>query len=493
MGIVLESFSIWLESQRVDENISAAKLFMQSRYAAQSNKSVNELTPEERDQALKDPEYLKIVDLTKGYPGYAMPFIKFYFDHGATVDQLKGILDIAKNKKHILQQLSKPIEQWANTEEVDGISGFTQLTDEISAIERAKEAKWFVDAMPRELRDRYRSASKGKQKELDSLAIELKKLGDRIIRRLIAKIKSLSTWPIEDVISYVASYVKGYQNLGLQKKMEELENIAPQAGILYSDNGYLVMSMRTEKAQKELCSVGVWCINKGSFHNYADRGLQINIFNFSLEATDPMYLVGTTITFDGKVSNCHDINNTSIIRSTDPRKNYEMLGYPEDLIEEVMNKFDRECSIKKAVDMFYQKSKGLKVSQIIESLIASSKALIEGTITEKEWENISGIVAEIIAEQKKISKKDFMDEFRELGIYNQAALNVFDALIGNDYTKSDIEDILVSTEFTIGEIEKIVDGYKSFGTGKYKPEDLKRFETVLKNKDQIIEKIKAKL
>ena len=106
---------------------------------------------------------------------------------------------------------------------------------------------------------------------------------------------------------------------------------------------------------------------------------------------------------------------------------------------------------------------------------------------------LHGIVAEIIAEQKKISKKDFMDEFRELGIYNQAALNVFDALIGNDYTKSDIEDILVSTEFTIGEIEKIVDGYKSFGTGKYKPEDLKRFETVLKNKDQIIEKIKAKL
>jgi len=488
MRIVLESFRVWLDIQRIDENISATKGFMQSRYAEQLNKRANELTPEEREEALRDEDYLKIVDLTKGYPGYAMPFIKFYFEQGVTLEQLGEILNIARNEKHILQQLSKPIDQWANTAEVDGLTGFAQLTNEISAIRRAKEAKWFVDDMPRELRDRYRSSSKDKQEALNDLAIELKKMDGRIVKRLIAKIKSLSTWPIEDVTSYVASYVKGYQNLGLQKKMEELENIAPQAGILYSDSGYLVMSMRTEKAQKELCSVGVWCINKGSFYNYADKGLQINIFNFSLESTDRMYLVGTTITFDGKVTNCHDINNTSIIRSTDPRKNYEMLGYPEDLIEEVMDKFDRECSIKKAVDTFYKKSNDLTVPKIIESLIISSKALIEGTITEKEWENISGIVAEIIAEQKKITKNDFMKEFKEMGIFNQAGLNVFDAIIGNDYTKSDIEDILASTEFVIAEIENILNS-----GGGQNQKDLEKFQTVLKNKDEIIEKIKAKL
>jgi hypothetical protein len=250
MRIVLESFRVWLDIQRIDENISATKGFMQSRYAEQLNKRANELTPEEREEALRDEDYLKIVDLTKGYPGYAMPFIKFYFEQGVTLEQLGEILNIARNEKHILQQLSKPIDQWANTAEVDGLTGFAQLTNEISAIRRAKEAKWFVDDMPRELRDRYRSASKDKQEALNDLAIELKKLDGRIVKRLIAKIKSLSTWPIEDVTSYVASYVKGYQNLGLQKKMEELENIAPQAGILYSDSGYLVMSMRTEKAQK---------------------------------------------------------------------------------------------------------------------------------------------------------------------------------------------------------------------------------------------------
>jgi hypothetical protein len=165
-----------------------------------------------------------------------------------------------------------------------------------------------------------------------------------------------------------------------------------------------------------------------------------------------------------------------------------MLGYPEDLIEEVMDKFDRECSIKKAVDTFYKKSNDLNVPKIIESLIISSKALIEGTITEKEWENISGIVAEIIAEQKKITKNDFMKEFKEMGIFNQAGLNVFDAIIGNDYTKSDIEDILASTEFVIAEIENILNS----GGGRNQ-KDLEKFQTVLKNKDEIIEKIKAKL
>jgi hypothetical protein len=81
-----------------------------------------------------------------------------------------------------------------------------------------------------------------------------------------------------------------------------------------------------------------------------------------------------------------------------------------------------------------------------------------------------------------------MKEFKEMGIFNQAGLNVFDAIIGNDYTKSDIEDILASTEFIISEIENIL----NTGGGRNQ-KDLEKFQTVLKNKDEIIEKIKAKL
>ena len=104
---IVESFNNWLQTQSVNENISAAKIYMQKRLAKRLRKDANELTPEERDQALTDPAYLKIIELVKAYPGYAAPFIKFHFEHGASIEDLTQLLEIVKTKKHLIQQIGR--------------------------------------------------------------------------------------------------------------------------------------------------------------------------------------------------------------------------------------------------------------------------------------------------------------------------------------------------------------------------------------------------
>ena len=121
---IVESFINWLAGHSLNENIAAAKIYMQKRYAKRLRKDPNALTPEERDKSLTDPAYLQILELVKAYPGYAMPFIKFHFDHGATVQELTSLLEIIKTKKHLLPQLTLSIDQWANAEPVNGIQGF---------------------------------------------------------------------------------------------------------------------------------------------------------------------------------------------------------------------------------------------------------------------------------------------------------------------------------------------------------------------------------
>ena len=103
VGLV-ESFSSWLSGYDINENIAAAKIYMQKKYANRLKKDVRELTPAEKDKALENSAYLKILDLLKGQPGYVMPFTKFHFDQGITIDELNGLLDTIKTGRHLIHQ-----------------------------------------------------------------------------------------------------------------------------------------------------------------------------------------------------------------------------------------------------------------------------------------------------------------------------------------------------------------------------------------------------
>jgi hypothetical protein len=219
---ICESFNAWLETKPINENIASAKIFMQKMYARELDKSQSTLTKEEQDRALENPDYLRINKLVNPWPGYMLPFVKFHFEQGIPIVDpnpreandimdLKDLVEVIKNKKHIIQKLPKTIDQYANAENVGNANGFEQLTDEIGKIERFKEAKWFIDGLPKPLRDQYRSLDREKQNSLITSAILLSKLGKSSVDRLFDKIKAMANWSIEDFITYTANYVKGLE------------------------------------------------------------------------------------------------------------------------------------------------------------------------------------------------------------------------------------------------------------------------------------------
>ena len=277
---IVESFENWYPQAELNESFQAAKAFMQTYYAKKKRKDPATLTPEERDEALQNPEYKQILDLVKGSPNYAGAFVRFHFDHGAALAKLKALFDTLQTKKYLISQLPKQIDQYATQEPENGIQGFERLEDALRTLERNKEAKWIVDRLPRKPREEFRQLDPADQQKLFNAAHQLTELGETITTRLLIKIKAMETWPIMDIIDYTLNYIKGYNNAQMKKKVDELLALEPEAGLLYLDDRYLVMSMRTENAQKQLCAVANWCINRGSFSSYANDAVQMNIFDF---------------------------------------------------------------------------------------------------------------------------------------------------------------------------------------------------------------------
>jgi len=446
---IVESFSNWLAGHSLNENISAAKIYMQKRYAKRLRKDPNALTPEERDKALTEPAYLQILNLVKAYPGYAMPFIKFHFDHGATIQDLTSLLEIVKTKKHLIQQLTIPIDQWANLEPVNGIQGFEQLMDELRTMERAKDAKWFMESLPRTLRDQYRALDGERKKEAITLAIQLKELGESAIGRLFAKIKAMSSWTIEQVLEYTANYVKGFANLGLSKKVKELEELEPEAGVIYSDEQYLVMSMRTENAQKKLCAVANWCINRGSFSSYASDAVQLNIFNFGTDPSDPLFLTGTTVYYNGKVRTSHDINDRHIMKSSDPTEHLTQLGYPQALVSNVVQELATEMMVKKVVyDLKLDKTKPV---ELLFNIIKQSY-LVDPAANQDSLNIVLHIVDTRIKEN--LTQDQVLKMYKDQGVLSKFSAQLVKMLLA-EASDQDIQAIIDSTLSIFAEVNLI--------------------------------------
>jgi hypothetical protein len=375
---IVESFAGWVRTdQLINENIAAAKVYMQKKMAAHLQKNVADLTPEEREKALASKDYKAILDLLRDQPGYVMPFVKFHYDQRIPLPDLTELAGLIRTKKHIIQQLSRSIDQYAATPEINGVSGFEALNDEIRTIDREKEAKWIIERLPSRLKAKYRELQPSEQKVLLASAHQLTALGKEITDRLFQKIKSMENLPIQEVIEYIANFIKGYANLDVKKKMDKIAELDPEAGVLYMDDRFMVLSLRTEKAQKALCAVANWCINRGSFSSYASNALQINIFDFAENPGSPLFLTGNTVNYSGNVSNSHDLNDSNFFgqysdgrctnssyaasnalasRDVHPsqsgcsyQKHFHNLGYPDILIHAVEAQFQNEVMVKKIV------------------------------------------------------------------------------------------------------------------------------------------------
>ena len=445
------SYTHWVP---INENTKLAKQYVISVISKKISKKREEgvqISSEELEKtALSSPVVKQIFDLTKGHPGYTLAFLRFYFEQKIAITQpanenevksLDRLMSIIKDKKHIISQLEHNIDYYASQKSEEGttITGFEAMADEIRTLERAKDAKWFIDGLPKPLRDQYRAASKSEQATVITLAVQLKDLGTSAINRLFEKIKAFTSWTIKDVIAYTSNYVKGYSNLGLSKKIAELEALEPEAGIVYSDDQYLVLSVRTENSQKKLCAIANWCINRGSFTSYARDGVQLNIFNFGIEPSDPLFLTGTTIYYSGKVRTSHDINDKYIVKSEDPAKHLTDLGYPEKLVSTVIGEFQNEVGIKNIVT-------DLKIDASTPEALLFSILKNSYLVDLQNNLKIMEVVLSIIRGRIKsgMSRKQVVTFYIQYGVLSKFSAQVLKELLG-DLTETELQSILTST------------------------------------------------
>jgi len=519
------SFPTFTEKQALMENVQAAKDYLLKRYALKNKIKTSEIDDETRKKILEDPKFKEVKDLTAKFPGYTPMFAKFRFDQKAHMEELKEIFDnLMKYKQTLGQDLSMNINDYAKVEptEDDIRPGYEVLGDDLRNIERKRKLKKLYAELTPRMKKSFSKATDKQIEELTEIANQLELIKKKKVLEsprgdkkessafeafcwTLKKYDDTTTYPeyrdekvaFADLIRDSLEFAEGWSQdeSGLLKKLKDL---GPMAGILYAKNGYIVESARTPEAQRAICADTNWCIRTDStFWSYGGGRIQINIINSNVPITDIHSLVGITVNPDGLIhtdatrpnSRLRDKNGKQYRTLKDA---LEGLDYPKDLIYTVMAKFKMECDIKIALERYYKEGVGLTIRNIIESLITTSKGFLSGAMPQEDWEKISGLVAQIIFEVKDLKKSDFMNEFKQYGIFSEATLNVFDRLIGDDYAKADIEDILKATEKGIEEIKYVLE-LNSEGSLPLKPAQVESMKNVVKEEQNIAKRIKSKL
>ena len=299
---------------------------------------------------------------------------------------------------------------------------------------------------------------------------------------------------VKECISLVDTW-----SLGLDDYTEKLIALGLRAGILYNKKGYLAMSARTPESQKVVSGDTNFCISKSdtTFWQYGEGAIQLNIINSNLPKANAKYLLGVTIEKNGAVKNCAwKPNNDKDTRDFHPSKiNYaaflKQLGYPQDLIQEVIDQFEGEVTIKLSLEKFYKDSKSLTPLALIQSLINIKEGIFNGVVSPEQWDQVSGIVALIVKEERSIPVSDFVKEFRNGGIFTVSAWEVFDYVVEGDYTKKDMEEIKQTTLEVISEVEGMKVLIDKGNTLNIPKENMKKLFSLLEYKDELISKMDA--
>jgi hypothetical protein len=432
------NFSQWSNSGELNENVKAAKSFLIKRYAEKHK--IEEITPEVEQKAVNNKSYDRIREILKGNDGYVYAFVKFHFDHGATLTDLSELYQKIKDYAGSLNSLPMTIEEYSKEELVNGVNPFEALMDQFHNIEERKKYRWIIDkvngdlrrsikSMPPEIVDRlYKAAKLIDEADADAGDFKDPDTGEITNNRISLLKKSKAFNDGETYLKWVEEMAESVSNSELSSKVNALRALQPEAGILYNKGGYLAMSIRTEHAQKELCSVANWCINRGSWGSYGGitNSLQFNIFNFNLPVTHPYHIVGTTINASGRVSHSHDKNDAGVVKSSDPRQHFIGLGYSQDLAEALVNSIETETLIKSIVT-------GLGIN-------TSNPAELLGTLVKSTYkidldveENIRNIIVGIIRDQisTKLSRETVLDQYMKFGVLSTFSARLLNVLISN--------------------------------------------------------------
>ena len=489
------------------ENVQQAKEYLFKISAQKIGKKPSDLDDDYKKKILSDPLWIAVRDLTQKTPGYTYMFTKFAFDENAPMSTLEEILAMLTQYKQILGELPMKVEQYAKIEpsKEDPRPGYERLDDDLVQLERKRAVKDLYNEFTAKLKEDFKGASPDQVNALVEITNQAKSKGEECWKDLLGwnpetKKYNLSRYEnLQEFIDFATKFIEQYGKGGEGSFEKEIKELGAQVGVLYNEGDYLAVSVRTGEAQQKLFGDLSWCITRATstFWSYSGGNLQINVFNFSLPITDKMYVIGMTVSPEGKITTDADKFNNRLVGSSG-KLFWEYLskaGYPKSMVEKMQSKFPDEVRIRKSLEAFqkYKETGGkVKPKEVIRYLVGLTNNVSSGIMTPAEWEEISGEVSKIIFDDMGFKSSTFLDFFKENGIYSEAAWNVFHSVVGKDFAGNDIEAIIKATEEGFETFQDLIEFAKR-GALKMGKVELDLMKKTLSEKDQILDRARKQI
>ena len=548
------NFKSFFDAAPLLEDVQAAKTYLVKKYAEDKKIEPSKINDAEKKKILDNPAFLEIKTMLekKKSAGYTLPFVKFAFDQGASIQTLTDLLDEIIKRKNIIGRLSKTVAEYSNVIKNDPAEkpGYELLFDELQTLDAGVSYKKLYNMLSKNFKETILSRATPAQKsEIESIATAIdslapkkrasdgseytywedlgKKTGKYENNSRDKNGKRIDAYPMYNdkefaLAEFISNTKDDIENWGssIDDVVDKMRDMTTQCNIMYYKKGFLVVSTRTFEAQREFTKALEWCIGKyeSYWESYVDKedNVQINIINsnISSDKMQPFYLIGYTVRENRSIRNSFDRNNVSMEGAAGSdfidylRNKFKNViqtvkdtsirvpafgSYPSDLIDTIEAGFKQEASIKAVLKRYFGKGKGLSPREIVRSLIVFNKGFLAGSVSPSEWTEISGIVADIIAQHEHIGKKGFIEVFTQNGISTEAMWSVFDQVVGeNALDKEEIKEIREVTLETIQQAEESMEFmmFASTTRNKEKNTDLiQKFKQILDYKDETIKKL----
>ncbi len=514
--MIATSFQKFQEDLLLNESVQQAKDYLLKRYAEKKEIKTSEIPEKVKKEILNDPKFIAIRDLTQKSPGYTPLFVKFFYEQGATMENLEHLMDdLNKYKQNLAKDLSMPVVDYGKIEptEEDHRPGWEVLGDELRNIPRKIKLRKLYSELTAKMRKEFARATDKQIDKLTEISNQLDKLPDEDGRKAwdeftkgLKKYEDTRTYPqykdtkvaFEDMIKDADTFISAWGE-SEDELIKKLKKLGAQVGFLYNKDGYTVVSTRAPEALRAVAGDTTFCIRTDStFWSYGGGRVQLVVLNRNIPKSDHYSLVGITVNPNQTIHTDADRPNRRVTDRNgrnykDLRSILDGIGLPAEAVNKVIEEFPQETDIKLATEQFFKNQKDLTPQKIVSSLIKINSGVLAGKVDETEWEKISGIVSLIIKETEGLRTSNFMEFFKENGIMTDSGWEVFKKIIGDDYTKSDMEQIYDHTLEGFDSIDYVLDSVENGEMSNVSPDMVRKFKEIKANKSKILRKIEEKM
>lgn len=334
--MISKKYSEFIEN--INENVQQAKVYLKNRALKNKKDRIGGdksepivLTPEEVRSAENNPNFIKIKEMCRDFPGYTYLFTKIFFeDYSEDSDKfvdLQNLYNQIKSLGNLIKELPIPLDRYAQIKPTDEdrrpIS--ERIQDDIEKLKLDRSYKKFYNELLTPQKKWVEEASKQQQEKLRQVGIAFGDIGrddsgnidielqKSLHRVFFSKLKDFKK--LDDIIDYAINYIKSLNNNQFSKfirKIDEVNNkfgINNGANIIFDENGYLVIEVKSYISNRELNGHTSHCIARSQSYwdSYLqDFNKQYYVYNFNLEPTDTKSVIGMTIEPNGNIKAAHD-------------------------------------------------------------------------------------------------------------------------------------------------------------------------------------------